>query len=61
MDLSNLTLEKCEISPEEEARLDSPSDQACESCGGPMTVGFEEAFGLCSDCVSSAYDNAFSE
>lgn len=61
MDLSNLDIEKCEISPEEEARLNTVSDRACESCEGPMTIGCEEAFGVCLNCVSAAYDNAFSE
>jgi hypothetical protein len=61
MDLNNLELEKCEISPEEEARLESLSKQPCVSCGGPMTVGFEEAFGVCKDCCSEALDHAFSE
>lgn len=61
MDLTNLKIEKCEISPEEETRLDSISAHECPECGGPMTVGFEEAFGVCSNCCDEAYNNTFSE
>lgn len=55
MDLINCDIEKIEISPEEQARLQSLSPNRCPYCFDPMRVGDEEAFGVCAACVDLAY------
>lgn len=48
MNLSTCT--QVTYSPEEQARLDTPSEYPCPICGKEMTMGEYEAAGICTDC-----------
>jgi hypothetical protein len=44
------------LSASEELRLAQPASHSCPSCGGPLTVGEDEAAGFCSACYWSTLE-----
>ena len=48
-------LEKWEVSPEEEKRLQQPSGKKCR-CGREMSVGEAECSDICSECYYRAFE-----
>lgn len=43
--------DECYLPPERFVWLDRISPNACPLCDGPMTNGFDEAFGKCDKCT----------
>ncbi len=47
-------LKSATITPEEQDRLAKISDNPCSCCGGVMSVGEDEAIGVCHHCYREA-------
>lgn len=54
MKLDDLELKQFNLSDDERDRLSLPSDNLCSNCSGLMSVGEDEAMGICSQCYYEA-------